>query len=282
MLVNKLLDKSDLIKELESWGVLSAVEVRERWGNEEKKTGFNVMADAAQFGVTPHIYNESMEHLYKNGLGFIFETLCYWIRQDRQGWTQRAIRRLNDYCQRNNIPRDSLKILMLGDGAASDTLMLIGSGYAPVYFDVPGSLTSEFSRHRFVVHDVQDKVSFVENYQALLRNEFDALWCFDVLEHIPDLPRSILEMSSMLRTGGIALITESCRYVLPHLPTHLLINKKYHGKIPSIMQKHGLYLMGFERGTDFRPCEYVKLKPGINLEKIYSHALIYYAQFKTR
>lgn len=251
-----LLDAEGLQREIVEHLGLDAGEVRRRWEAERRQTGSQVVAECARFGVTPHVHDAAMERLYREGTGFIFETLAYWIREERQAWTARGLARLNAYCAERDIAAGELRLVMLGDGAGSDTLRLMQAGFRPHYFDVPGSRTAAFARARFAARKAP--VSWVERYEALLGGPYDTVWCFDVLEHLPDLPGAVRDLAAMLRPGGLALITESCQVVTPQLPTHLRINQPYAARIPQLFRDAGLYLHHYTRGTDFRPCEYRK------------------------
>jgi len=245
------------MREISDWGPLAPEEVQRRWRAETAMLGANVLEDVARFGVVPHQYDAAMERLYRESVGFIFETLCYWITPDRLAWSERAAAWLGRYCRERNLAPADLRILMLGDGAGSDTLLLTALGYRPSYFDVQGSRTSDFAAFRFARHGVRDRIRLCTDYGALLNGGHNVLWSFDVLEHLPDLPRAIRDMARMLGPGGAAIITESCCHVRPELPTHLAANVIYHGRIPALMRSAGLYLSDF--APSLRPTVYERL-----------------------
>lgn len=251
-----LLIPATLQAEIAACTGLPAAEVAARWDRERAALGSNVRTDCIAFGVTPHHYNAAMERLYCEGLGFIFETLAYWIRPERQAWSTRGLARLQRYCRAHAVSPSDLPLLILGDGSGSDTLLLHQHGFRPDYFDVPGSRTSDFARCRFAHHGVA--VTCVDHYPDLLDGRYQALWSFDVLEHLPDLPAAVHDISRMLADDGIALITESCGYVREDLPTHLACNQTYAGRLPQLFSQVGLYLRHFTPHTDYRPCEYRK------------------------
>lgn len=254
-----LTDESRLLEELIECGGYSREEAEHRWKQETAALGWNVLQDVSRFGVTPHVYDAAMERLYREGDGFIFETLQYWRTPDRQSWSLRGLARLQAFCRERGVSPESLRVLMLGDGTGSDTLLLLQHGFQPRYFDVPGSRTSEFSRGRFARRGATAKIRIVETYESLLDESHDALWCFDVIEHLPDLPAAIKGMSDMLKQGAIALITESCKYVRADLPTHLAVNASYDGHVQELFRRAGLCPVWYAPGTDFRPVEYRKV-----------------------
>lgn len=253
-----LTDPATVMREIVDCAGHGAEEVRTRWAREAASIGWNVNQDVSRYGVTPHVHDAAMDRLYREGDGFIFETLSYWITPNRQRWSQRGLARLQRHCRSLGIAPAELRLLMLGDGSASDTLLLLGHGFRPHYFDVPGSVTSAFSRARFAARGVAGDVQVIDDFERLKGAGYQALWCFDVIEHLPDMPQAIHDMATMLADGGIALITESCRHVRPDLPTHLEINRQYDGRVPALFQAAGLSLQQFTAGTDYRPCEYRK------------------------
>jgi len=251
--------RRELIEDIAAWLGKPIEQVESIWVMEEQELGHCVRRDVEAFGVTPHVYDLAMERLYRDGEGFVFETLCYWNTTNRQSWTLRGLERLNRYCNSRGIQPKDLRLLMLGDGSGSDTLFLAEHGYRPHYFDVPGSRTSSFARFRFRRTGRADKVTTIERYEQLLGQSYDAVWSFDVLEHLPSLEAAIDDLGKMLAMNGVVMMTESCRYVRPDLPTHLSINRKYHGLIPALMRRAGLYIHWYAEGTDFRPVEYLRL-----------------------
>lgn len=253
-----LTDSATVLGEIRDCGGYDAEEVRHRWAQEAASLGWNVNRDVGRYSVTPHVYDDAMERLYREGDGFIFETLHYWLSESRQHWSRRGLGRLERHCRRLGVAPPDLRLLMLGDGTGSDTLMLLGHGFRPHYYDVPGSRTSAFSRARFESRGVAADVRVVDDFDALKGAGYQALWCFDVVEHLPDLPQALRDMAAMLEDGGIALITEACRHVRPDLPTHLAVNRPYAGQIPTLFRASGLLLQHFAARTDYRPCEYRK------------------------
>lgn len=233
-------------------------DVRECWRSEIQQLGINVCRDAKRFGVTPHVYDESMQALYERGHGFIFETLVYWQEPHRQAWSIAAAERIEDMCRESGKARSDLRILILGDGAGSDTLYLTSLGFNPVYFDVPGSVSAHFAQERLQRYTKSPK--YISDFEQLLGGNFDIVWSFEVLEHLPDLPQAVADLSDMVGPKGRLLLTESCEHVTAQLPTHLAINQKYAPLIPSLFHDNGMLLTWTRKKVDYRPCEYKHLQ----------------------
>jgi SAM-dependent methyltransferase len=248
----------DLVHEICSLTRLPQAEVERRVWAEALQTGHNVLEDVACFHVTPHVYSPEMEQLYREGDGFIFETLVFWMKPMRQKWTAAAMERLRLHATATGVPVSDLKILMLGDGTGSDALLLAKHGFRVVVFDVPGSKVMDFAIRRFRYHGVLgDQVRIEEQYPRCLDGGFDAVLSFEVLEHLNDPPSAIRDLRCMLKKGGIALITEAFGGIDPYLPTHLLANRRYFGHTAFLFCKHGMRLRWYNHEPCFKPMEFI-------------------------
>src|SRR5215813_6336373 len=213
----------EIVDEIARFVDLPQREVEDRIWREALEFGSNVRNDVAQFGVTPHEYNARMERLYQQGNGFIFETLVSWTTEGRQKWVRHTLERIRLFQTRTE--RSSPQILMLGDGAGSDSLFLAKNGLRPHYFDFPGSRTYQFALQRFRQRGLLDgQIHLVENYADCMMGKYDVVVCFEVLEHVPDPAKTIRDIGRMLCPNGIALVTESFGSVRKDLPTHLRAN----------------------------------------------------------
>jgi SAM-dependent methyltransferase len=238
---------------------LPPAEVERRVWREALQTGTNVLEDMARFDVEAHVYDAAMERLYRQGDGFIFETLVYWLRPERQKWTKAAIDRLRLHAEAKRVHLPDLKILMLGDGTGSDAILLAKCGCRVVVFDVPGSKVMEFAIRRFRSHGLLgNEIEIVESYDRCLTGEFDAVISFEVLEHLSDPVTAIRDIGRMLKLGGIALITEAFGGIDRYLPTHLLSNRRYYGQTAYLFHKNSMKLRWYNKDPLFKPIEFVK------------------------
>lgn len=231
---------------------------------EALEPGWNVTSEVAHYLIKPHYYSSEMERLYLEGTGFIFETLVFWARPQRQAWAPIASERLQLYGEGQGLEPSRLKILMLGDGTGSDSLFLADRGFNVDYYDIPESRTLDFATKRFEYYGVLGgQIRIVREYRDCLSRQYDAVLSFEVLEHIAKPLEAIGDIYRMLKPGGIALVTESFGAVSPEVPTHLLSNLKYAGRTPFLFLKEHLCLSWYNRNPLFKPMEYAKLERGL-------------------
>lgn len=243
--------------------------------------GSNVCADARRLGVTWHVFDGAMERLYRETDGFVYETMVFWSSGSRPEWIARANERLARRCQEDRVARGEARVLVWGDGTGSDSIALARAGWRPDVLEYPGSKTFEFLSRRLERHRLLgDGVNVVTDESALRSGTYDAIVCFEVLEHVPDPVRMICRLASLLRRGGIALVSEGFREVSPTLPTHLRSNLRYVGRTPFLFREAGLHLTWFADRPRFKPSEYRKLpQPGLRerLELVHPRVLKHWA-----
>ena len=251
----------EIVHEIVSFTDLSREEVEQRVWMQALEPGSNVLEDVLRFGVTPHEHDENMDRLYRDGNGFIFETMVFWAKPMRNPWTHDALHRIRLYAERIGRSAGEVEILVLGDGAGNDSLFLAAHGYRVHYFDVPGSKTYDFAMRRFdhygllggAIHPMAD-------YASCLQREYDVVVCFEVLEHLPEPLQVIREIGTMLRPQGIALITDDFGDLSPHLPTHLRASAHLEGRTPFLFLAHGMVLTWYGRALLFKPMEFEKVE----------------------
>ncbi|MBW4480158.1 MAG: class I SAM-dependent methyltransferase [Tolypothrix brevis GSE-NOS-MK-07-07A] len=250
----------EIVDELVNFTDLPRQEVEHRVWMQAIGEG-TVIQEAKHFGVTPHQYDDKMEKLYKEGHGLIIETMVFWATQERQLWIQQAIERIRLYAQKNNRTLDDLTILMLGDGTGNDSLELVNNGFKINYFDIPGSKTYEFATKRFAHYDlIGERVNLISDYNSCLTSQYDVVLSFEVLEHLTDPITAIRDINSMLKTSGIAIITEAFSAVYDVFPTHLKSNLKFANQTPFIFLEKKMLMTWYSQKTffQFKPMEFVK------------------------
>jgi SAM-dependent methyltransferase len=261
----------EIVDELVNFTDLPRQEVEHRVWMQAIGEG-TVIQEAKHFGVTPHQYDDKMEKLYKEGHGLIIETMVFWASKERQLWIQQAIERIRLYAQKNARALDDLTILMLGDGTGNDSLELVNNGFKINYFDIPGSKTYEFATKRFAHYDlIGARVNLISDYNSCLTSQYDVVLSFEVLEHLTDPITAIRDINSMLKTSGIAIITEAFSAVYDVFPTHLKSNLKFSNRTPFLFLQKKMLMTWYSQKTffQFKPMEFVK-KDKISLKDFIS------------
>ncbi|HEY9855083.1 MAG TPA: class I SAM-dependent methyltransferase [Stenomitos sp.] len=250
---------AEIADEIQRFTDLSREDIERRLWLEALMSGYNVAQQGKQLGVTPHRFDETMERLYKEGDGFIFETMAFWSSPLRMSWIYQALGRIQQYAERQQRPLDDLSVLIFGDGSGNDSLYLASNGLKIDYFDIPGSKTYDFASRRFEHYGQLGRIiRLVTDYADCLERQYDVILSFEVLEHLTNPDQAIGEWSRMVKPGGIALVTESFAAVSGNLPTHLESNLRFDGQTPFMFLKHGLRLTWYNQAPLFKPYEFTK------------------------
>lgn len=251
----------DIVDEITSYTGFSKEETEYRVWMEALKPGWNVLQDMAHFYANAHEHDDKMLQVYREGDGFIFETLVFWAIPSRQRWICHSLERMQLYAKRHNMNINNIKILMLGDGTGNDSLYLADNGLSVDYFDVPGSKTFDFAMKRFEHYGFLDRrITLISDYHSCLNRHYDVVISFEVLEHLPQPIQTIKDIHFMLKPGGIALITEDFGDIVSNLPTHLRSTSKYKGKTPFLFLSNNMILSWYSKDVPFKPFEFIKLK----------------------
>ena len=213
-----------------------AEDVRRMLAAEAADPGSTVAAAVWAFGVEPYVYSPAMERFYGQSDAFLFE-LAVWNRQGfKRSMRQWTRRKLDAEAERLGRP---LRVLAFGEGIGIDAASAALGGHAVTYFEVPG-LSERLARRVFAEAGVA--VEAVTDLAALAGRRFDAITCFDVLEHVPN-PRELLgTLVGLLGDGGLLFVHAPFYLILPAYPTHLRANRRYAGRM-NLYERAGLSLL---------------------------------------
>jgi SAM-dependent methyltransferase len=216
--------------------------VLEQLASEFRAFGCSVGKDFHARRLRPHVWSDDLERFYRQTDAFLYE-LAVWNCNRIKRRMRRAVRRLVAGCRRDEGVADA-DVLVVGDGLGFDSLALAGDGHRVTYFEPPGS-AQDFAARLF--ERAGARVRIVGDPGEIRAGAFDAVVCLDVLEHVPDPPAMIGQMTRWLRPGGRLLVHAPFYMVLPAYPTHLRANRKYAGNL-GLFEDCGLELLDGEYG----------------------------------
>lgn len=174
---------------------------------------------------------EEIDRFYQTTDSYIYNLAADHCSLRRKVVWDIVIRRISSFGK-------GLKILVFGDGIGTDSITLARLGHQVSYFDLPGK-TREFARFRFSRESLAYPITVIEKRSEIPIGQFDVVVCIEVLEHLSDPPSLMQDFHKYLRTGGIAVITESFACVGPEFPSHLPENLQYAGKTHRMMEAFG-------------------------------------------
>jgi SAM-dependent methyltransferase len=211
----------------------SVAVVVDRLENERLHPGKTVADDFARHGGPRYEWGPHLESFYASTNAFLYE-LAVWNRNALK-------RRMRRWVTRHMACSGAaLDVLSVGDGLGFDCLHLARKRHRVTYFELPG-LGEQFARKLFQRSGYQ--IPMLTDPARIPLESFDAVTCFDVLEHVPDPPAMVRTLASYLRPGGLLYVSAPFFMVLPWYPTHLRSNRKFSGNL-KLYRQAGLRLAG--------------------------------------
>jgi SAM-dependent methyltransferase len=227
--LNNLDQMASLISEISGETPQRAVE---RLEYERAHPGQNVADDFKRHGGPRYEWGEHLLSFYSATNAFIYE-LAVWNRNH----FKRKLRRFTTrHLARQKRPLD---ILSVGDGLGFDCLHFAARQHRLTYFELPG-LSERFARKLF--EKTGRPIPVLTDPAAIPAEGYDAVTCFDVLEHVPDPPAMVRTLASYLRPGGHLYVSAPFYMILPWYPTHLRSNRRFAGNI-ELYRQAGLELV---------------------------------------
>lgn len=158
---------------------------------------------------------DEIKKFYRETENYIFELACWHRSPQRKQLTRMAV----EVCKYNELHT----ILDFGCGIGQDGISLAEAGFKVTLSDLPGK-TFDFAKWRAEKRGLN--ISFVNSCE--LEEEYDAILCFDVLEHLWEPKQTVEYLHEHLRDDGILLVTVNFKHSEIH-PMHLESNEKYLG-----------------------------------------------------
>lgn len=198
-----------------------------------KHPGRSVADDFEKRGGPRYVWGEHLEKFYGSTDAFLYE-LAVWNRNKLKSQLRRWVTRHMSQADRK------LDILSVGDGLGFDCVHFSKRKHRPTYFELPG-LSERFARTLFERGGYN--IPVITDPQAVPKEGFDVITCFDVLEHVPNPPEMVRTLASWLRPGGLLYISAPFYMILPWYPTHLRTSRRFAGSL-KLYEQAGLELVG--------------------------------------
>lgn len=249
--LNVLHDREFTLKLLVEATRQDVATVTERLQREEASIGSNVLSALQQWGIPPSHWDDRLESFYEETDAFLFETLT-WNRTPHK----QALRHwIGQFLAHDQKPR--ARVLTFGDGLGFDGLYLSRCGYDVTYYEkspVCARFCAEMAKQEGVT------VTHVASPDQLGVGQYDVVTCLDVLEHVPNPPTLVAQLTRYLKPGGRLIVHAPFWFVHKSAATHLAENRKYGGRL-SLFSRQGLRLIG---GTArWTPLVFEKVAPGL-------------------
>ena len=140
---------------------------------------------------------KSVMEFYKKTPNYIFELMEYHSTEAKQRLSNTII----DVCKENNFD----KILDFGAGVCQDSINAARNNFDATAADIPGK-TFDFGKWRIESKNVKVKTIDIMNEEPLVEN-YDAITCFEVLQHVVNPEKTLVHLRDHLKLGGILFIT---------------------------------------------------------------------------
>ncbi|MBN2182306.1 MAG: methyltransferase domain-containing protein [Sedimentisphaerales bacterium] len=232
----RLGDEEDVVKWIAEITSGDEESIRARLRREFEQPGANVAEAFAGTGLESYVWSDDLGRFYERTDAFIYE-LVLWNRNSIKRRMRRWIAR---YLAEHEGPE--LKILCVGDGLGFDSFYLARRDHKVTYYEVAG-YTHYFAGRLFRLANAD--IEIVTDDAQMNSELFDVVICLDVLEHVPDVPGFVAQLTNRLRSGGFFFVHAPFYMVHPTNPTHLKTNRKYSGSLRPF-SKCGLRLIGGE------------------------------------
>lgn len=164
---------------------------------------------------------------YQETPNYIFELIESHSTSDKKRLVQKAIEVMKSYCAK--------KVADYGAGIGQDSIMRALEGMEATAVDLPGR-TFDFAKFRFRKRGLNIKAIDIIPGETPLKEKYDAITCFEVIQHLPNPEKTIEHFYEHLNEGGLLLLTARFKgnYALA-----LKENERYEGNFKKIIEDRG-------------------------------------------
>ena len=200
-------------------GVLNKYPGYSKWQNVTSKEWEDLKIDQND--------KQSVFNFYKNTPNYIPECIEYHSGMKKKKLTAQYIEILKKY--------ECKEVVDYGCGIGQDSIIQAQNNITATACDIEG-ITYDFAKWRFNKYKLNIEALNIKIDSFPLKKEYDAITCFEVLQHTPDPVSLINNFYTHIREGGLFITTMrfNDNYILA-----LDKNKKYQGKMNKIIEKIG-------------------------------------------
>ena len=134
---------------------------------------------------------------YKKTPNYIFELMEYHSTESKQKLSKTVV----DICKENNFQT----ILDFGAGICQDSITASENGLDSSAADIPGK-TFDYGKWRISNHNKNIKTIDISGETPLIE-KYDAITCFEVLQHVVNPNKTLEHLREHLKTNGFLFIT---------------------------------------------------------------------------
>jgi SAM-dependent methyltransferase len=168
---------------------------------------------------------------YRTSDAYLYDLIVAHESWERNQWriaALSAIHRLN--CK---------SVLDYGGGIGRDSIFFAKAGLDVAYFEV-----NEYLRQftEYTANKQKVRIHFTNDAPSLRDETFDAVYCTEVLEHVPNPLRELRQMYRLLKPAGTLIATESFGSIGERFLTHLPKHATYAGRLSSLAGQVGFVL----------------------------------------
>ena len=138
------------------------------------------------------------------------------------------------YCLKNNVKT----VVDYGCGVGQVSIIGALNGLNMTAVDIEGK-TFEFTKWKFKKYGLNVKTIEIKN-DAPLKEKYDAITCFEVLQHVPDIEKTLEHFHDSLNENGLLLVT---RRFIGNYSLVLKKNEKYEDIFEDVVKNKGFELV---------------------------------------
>ena len=193
---------NDALKEIAEYKKVDFVTIIEAYKEvSEKFSGFVKWSNLSakewdEMKIDQNDITQVME-FYKKTPNYIFELMEYHSTEGKQRLSKTVI----DICKKNDIK----SILDFGAGICQDSITASKNGFNATAVDIPGK-TFDYGKWRIKKQAPNTKTIDISN-EIPLTEEYDAITCFEVLQHVVNPKKTLEHLREHLKSDGLLFLT---------------------------------------------------------------------------